>query len=494
MVECVCSEFDVFGIVVVVVKDGKVVFECGYGVCELGKFVLVQVDMLFVIVFNIKVFIVILLNLFVEQGRLKMDDWVIDYLFGFCMFDLYVIGEMCICDLFLYCSGLSFGVGDLLFWLIIIYINQEVVQCLVKVLLKVGFCDCYVYDNIFYVVVQQVIEQVFGQFYVDFLQQYIFMLVGMIGMCYNVDYLQLGDNVVVGYVKYDFIVLCMVVLLIWFNNVGVGGIYFSVYDMVCWMNVQLVYGMLENGIVLFSVKIQNVMWQMIILQVVFELSVLELVVVCLNFVGYGEGWSLSDYWGQKLVWYIGGWLGMVLCVILVFEQNLGIVVLINQEVGVVFNVIMMDVLDVYFVVLIIDWVGVYVVVVVKVQDKVDEGWVWYQVVCDVKFCLLLLLVGYVGGYCDLWYGDVFVEQKVGMLCLCFGRIVQLVGMMELWQYDIFLVCWDDCLLNVDVFIIFSLDLDGKVCEVCMQVVLLLIDFSFDFQDLLLMLIVNDVKG
>lgn len=41
MVECVCSEFDVFGIVVVVVKDGKVVFECGYGVCELGKFVLV---------------------------------------------------------------------------------------------------------------------------------------------------------------------------------------------------------------------------------------------------------------------------------------------------------------------------------------------------------------------------------------------------------------------------------------------------------------------
>lgn len=128
IVECVCMQFDVFGIVVVVVKDGQVVLECGWGVCEQGKLELVQVDILFVIVFNIKVFIVILLNLLVEDGKLKMDDRVIDYLLLFCMFDLFVIGQMMICDLLLYCSGLSLGVGDLLFWLVIFYSNVEVVE------------------------------------------------------------------------------------------------------------------------------------------------------------------------------------------------------------------------------------------------------------------------------------------------------------------------------------------------------------------------------
>ena len=30
-----------------------------------------------------------------------------------------------------------------------------------------------------------------------------------------------------------------------------------------------------------------------------------------NFLGYGEGWELSDYRGRKLAWHTGGWPGMV---------------------------------------------------------------------------------------------------------------------------------------------------------------------------------------
>lgn len=316
----------------------------------------------------------------------------------------------------------------------------------------------------------------------------IFDKVGMVGMCYNVDYLKLGDKVVVGYVKYDFKDLCIVVLLIWLNNVGVGGIYFSVYDMVCWMQVQLVEGKLVDGMLLFSEKSQQQMWWMIILQLILVLSVLELVLVWVNFVGYGEGWSLSDYCGWKLVWYIGGWLGMVLWLILVLGEKLGVVVLINQEVGVVFNVIILSVFDVYLGGEKYDWVDVYVKVVVKGQDKVDEVWVKYQSLCDKGSWLLLVLVGYIGSFCDCWYGDMQISVEGKGLCLCFVKIVQLSGCLEYWQYDIFIVCWDDCLFNVDVFVNFSLDLDGKVCEVCMQLIFDLIDFSFDFQDLLFILV------
>lgn len=93
-----------------------------------------------------------------EVGKLKMDDWVIDYLLWFCMFDLYVMYEMCICDLFVYCSGLLLGVGDLLYWLLMFYSIKEVVECLKNVLIKNGFCSGYVYDNILFVVVMLVIE------------------------------------------------------------------------------------------------------------------------------------------------------------------------------------------------------------------------------------------------------------------------------------------------------------------------------------------------
>ncbi|REM96841.1 class A beta-lactamase-related serine hydrolase, partial [Mycobacterium tuberculosis] len=70
------------------------------------------------------------------------------------------------------------------------YSNQEVVQRLGKVPLKAGFRDRYAYDNILYAVAQQVIEQVSGQTYADFLQKHIFTPVGMRGTRYNADHLQ----------------------------------------------------------------------------------------------------------------------------------------------------------------------------------------------------------------------------------------------------------------------------------------------------------------
>ncbi|MGE8261425.1 MAG: serine hydrolase domain-containing protein, partial [Stenotrophomonas sp.] len=110
------TEFDIPGIAVAVVKDGKVVMERGYGVRELGKPDPVQADTLFAIASNTKAFTATALNLLAEQGKLKMEDRVIDHLPGFRMSDPYVTGEMRIRDLLSHRSGLSLGAGDLLFW------------------------------------------------------------------------------------------------------------------------------------------------------------------------------------------------------------------------------------------------------------------------------------------------------------------------------------------------------------------------------------------
>lgn len=485
-VERVRSTFDVPGIAVAVVKDGQIVLERGYGVRELGKPGAVQADTLFAIASNTKAFTATSLNLLAEQGKLKMDDRVIDHLPGFRMSDPYVTGEMRIRDLLSHRSGLSLGAGDLLFWPTTSYSNQEVVQRLAKVPLKAGFRDRYAYDNILYAVAQQVIEQVSGQTYAEFLQQHIFTPVGMRGTRYNADHLQPGDTAAVGHAKYDFSQLRTVAPLTWSNNAGAGGIYSSVHDMARWMNVQLANGALENGTPLFSAKSQQAMWQMITPQVVPEPSVPELAAARPNFAGYGEGWSLSDYRGQKLVWHTGGWPGMVSRVTLVPGQNLGIVVLTNQEVGAAFNALTMAVLDAYLKAPETDWVAAYAAAVATAQEKADEGWARHQAARDPGSRPSLPLARYAGGYRDAWYGDVFVEQQGRTLRLRFGRTAQLVGTLEHWQHDTFLVRWDDRSLNADAFVTFSLDPDGKVREVRMQAVSSLTDFSFDFQDLLLL--------
>ena len=92
----------------------------------------------------------------------------------------------------------------------------------------------------------------------------------------------------------------------------------------------------------------------------------------------------------------------------------------------------------------------------------------------------LPLAGYAGGYRDAWYGDVFVEQSGGKLRLRFGKTAQLVGTLEHWQHDTFIVRWDDRSLNADAFVNFSLDPDGKVREVRMQADLVVDRFQLRF--------------
>lgn len=483
-VERVRERFDVPGIAVAVVKDGQVVLERGWGVRELGKPAPVGADTLFAIASNTKAFTATSLNLLAEDGKLKMDDRVIDHLPSFRMSDPFVTGQMTLRDLLSHRSGLSLGAGDLLFWPATSYSNAEVVERLGRVPLKGGFRERYAYDNILYAVAQQVIEKVSGQSYRQFLQQRIFDKVGMDGTRYNADHLRPGDEAAVGHAKFDFTALRTVAPLTWSNNAGAGGIYSSAHDMARWMQVQLAGGALADGTPLFTAKSQRQMWQMITPQGVAEPSVPELAPARPNFAGYGEGWSLSDYRGHRLVWHTGGWPGMVSRVTLVPDQDLGVVVLTNQEAGAAFNAITMSVLDAYLGGDAHDWVDAYGKSTDKARGKADEAWAKHQAARDPDSRPSLPLDRYAGQYRDRWYGDMRITRQGKALRLRFDNTAQLVGTLSHWQHDTFIVRWDDRSLNADAFVNFSLDPDGKVREVRMQAVSGLTDFSFDFQDLL----------
>jgi hypothetical protein len=97
----------------------------------------------------------------------------------------------------------------------------------------------------------------------------------------------------------------------------------------------------------------------------------------------------------------------------------------------------------------------------------------------------LPLPRYAGTYRDEWYGDVIVEPQGDGLRIRFSRTPLLQGALEHWQYDSFVARWDDRELRADAFVTFALNPDGSVDQVKMHPVSAAVDFSYDFQDLLL---------
>ena len=67
----------------------------------------------------------------------------------------------------------------------------------------------------------------------------------------------------------------------------------------------------------------------------------------------------------------------------------------------------------------------------------------------------------------------------------FTRTPSLVGDLEHWQYDTFVVRWRDRERRADAFVTFALTPDGAIDQAKMAAVSPATDFSFDFHDLLL---------
>jgi len=119
--------FDVPGISVAIVKDGRVVLAKGYGVRKLGDPTPVDEYTMFGIGSNTKAFTTAALATLIDAGKLSWDDPVYQRLPGFVMYDPYVSHEMTIRDLLTHRSGMGLGEGDLLFWPKTTYTRDEII-------------------------------------------------------------------------------------------------------------------------------------------------------------------------------------------------------------------------------------------------------------------------------------------------------------------------------------------------------------------------------
>ncbi len=116
VVQRTMKNFNVPGIAVAIVKDGKVVISKGYGVTNIKTQQKVDGNTLFGIASNSKAFTAAALAMLVDEKKINWDDKVIQYLPEFKMYNDYVTNEFTIRDLLTHRSGLGLGAGDLMIW------------------------------------------------------------------------------------------------------------------------------------------------------------------------------------------------------------------------------------------------------------------------------------------------------------------------------------------------------------------------------------------
>ena len=481
LVNLTLKTFDVPGIAVAVVKDGKIIHAKGYGVRSLVNNLPVNENTLFGIASNSKAFTSAALGMLVDEGKLKWDDKVRDYIPEFKMYDPYVTDAFTMRDLLTHRSGLGLGSGDLMFFPDGgSFTRQEMIYNLRYLKPVSDFRTKYDYDNNLYIVAGEVIAKISGISWEEFVEQRIMKPIGFKDSKTSYNRVKKNKNIIDAHAPADGKVI--MIPHDW-NPVAnaAGGIVSNLTDLTKWIILQMNDGKYGDGKKLFSKAVHDEMWspQTIIQQA-------QGGAYNTHFSSYGLGWFLSDVKGHKQVTHTGGLAGTVTQITLLPELKLGIIVLTNQQSGAAFSSITNTIKDSYLGYPNRNWVKTY-------SDRVDAGnaaakKITDQIAADLeaqkKTGIAKVIDSlFTGTYNDKWFGDVNITTKNEGLWFASEKSPRLNGYITPYKANTFIVKWTDRSFDADAYIMFNMDRNGKANGFTMEAISPLTDFSFDFQDL-----------
>jgi CubicO group peptidase (beta-lactamase class C family) len=476
-------EYEIPGIAIAIVKDGKPVLLKGYGVRKLAGGAAVDERTLFGIASNTKAFTTAALAILVDEKKLAWDDRVTKYLPGFAMADPYVTRELTVRDLVTHRSGLGLGAGDLMFWPDTTFTREKVVSGVRHLAPANSFRSRYAYNNTLYVVAGEVVAAVSGMSYDEFLKR---RVLGPLGM----NEARVGNrgvsetmNAAVPHSR-GWRYAGPVKPVVWTQDevwAAAAGIKCGVADLTKWLQVQLNQGKLPNGEALYSEARAREMWSaQTVVGVGREPE--EVRASQAEFSAYGLGWFLKDYRGRKVVTHTGGLTGMVSVTAMVPSLNLGFAVLTNQEEGGAIRALMNHILDHYMGVPREPWVSKFMAVTLRNRAEDNDGEAKDRESRRQGTAPSLPLEELAGIYKDAWYGQMRVTKTDSALRIEMVPTPAMRGKLEHWQYNTFVARWDDPTIP-DAYVTFFVGDKAAVTEVRLRAVSAIADFSFDFHDL-----------
>jgi CubicO group peptidase (beta-lactamase class C family) len=444
--------FKVPGLAIGIIKDGKLIYSKGFGVNSLISKEKTNSKTLFGIASNTKAFTAAALGILVDDGKLKWDDKVTRYIPEFKMYDAYATQEMTIRDLLVHRSGLATGAGDLMhdpdsttFTIADIIYNLRFIKP------AYSFRSKFAYDNNLYLVAGEVISRVSGMAWEDFVEKRILGPLQMDQSSASFNGIKNKENIIAPHRQINDSVR-VITRYTSTKDDAAGGVYSNVDDLSKWLLM-----FMNNG------KIgQKPEKQFLSTSVINELLAPQMIISGGNggiygshFHAYGLGWFLLDSKGYKEIAHTGEDVGMVSEVLMIPEIGLGVIVLTNNESNAI-SAIADQIVDSYLNITGVDESkrSLERLSNSELADKTAKKAVWAAVNEQYKNTLGELQT-FAGTYRNVWFGDITIQNRQGLLYFASRRSPQLRGLLHHYKKGCYVIKWENPEVDADTFITFA---------------------------------------
>ena len=436
------NDFELNGLSVLIIKDDSVILDWHKGNAGYGKEI--NSESVYNIASCTKAFTGAAMAQLVEEGLISWKDLVIDYLPEFKLEDSYITTHLTIEDLLTHRSGLGTFYGDLL-WYETDRSRQEVIERLQYLPITNRFRDQYGYQNTMYMVAAEILEQVSGETWNEYIENHFFTPLGMKYSQANGKSLKKKQEIAYPIIKEKEIGITMM------NTHAAASIFSNTQDLGLWMQMLLNDGVL-NGDTILTTKVVGDMMSSRTLKSINGLRRMT----GAQFSAYALGWNVWDHNGIKVVEHAGGMPGYISQVTLVPSEKLGIAILTNTLTSMP-TALQLYILDLFLKEKTTDWSKLFVGFkkrgeAAEVSDslKREESRI-------LNTQSSLSIESYVGVYEDKMYGKAEVSMVDKDLRIVFLPTKNVFySKMKHWHYDTFQVRFADPFLPAG-YITFDFD-------------------------------------
>jgi CubicO group peptidase (beta-lactamase class C family) len=438
------ARWQVPGLAIAIVKDGKIVVSKGYGVKEFGKPEPVDEYTLFQIASNSKAFTGTAVALLNDEKRLSLDEKVSKYLPYFKLYDKNSSEMVTVRDVLSHRLGLQTFQGDFLNWGSTLT-RKEIVEHLALTKPVHPFRYKYGYCNAGFITAGEVILAVTDTTWDDFISARFFKPLEMKHTNSFYSGMVNDANACKPHTLWNGKLVSMSLTNI--DNMGASAsINSNVRDMSNWLLMQLDSGRFNGKrVVPFKVLAETRRSNMVVGDPSSRLYKSK------HFSTYGLGWSSYDYEGRRIWEHSGGANGFVTKTEFIPEENMGVLVYTNTDANSLYEALAKQVIEAYLAVPYRNISEIYFNGSksgrIEEQKLIDS----LEIQASKKNKTELALTSYCGVYKNDFYGAIEIKSTKGGLKMYMSNHPNNIGTLRYLGNNEFLCNYSDLTCGMQVF-------------------------------------------
>ncbi|MCD9097984.1 beta-lactamase family protein [Luteimonas fraxinea] len=311
------------GLAMAIVHKGQILSARGYGITDVKAAEPVDAHTVFRLASLSKSFAGTVTGMLVSEGALRWDSHIVDYLPSLRFSDPLAAQQLTVADVLSHRVGLGRNTYDRDIERNADY--HDLVQRLAAAPMSCQPGNCYAYQNVAFSLVGDVVFATSGQFFSEAVSRRIFKPLGMNDASYGLDGIQASTRWAKPHVRAGGGWTSLMPKPTYYRLAPAAGVNASISDMAQWLVAQTghrpdvlpapLLATLQAPIVGTPPEMRNSSWRR----------------DRLDAAGYGLGWRVYDYAGQRVVFHGGAVQGYRGLMAMIPDRDFGMVVLWNSE-------------------------------------------------------------------------------------------------------------------------------------------------------------------